>query len=148
MLSTQYIQHAIDLCSETGGSVLIPKGKYACGTLFLKDNVNLHVEAGAEIVGSHDIKYYSDTIPVMIEDPKFSTCLIYTRNVKNIPVTGMGIINERWYTKYFNHEKGDKRPMLMRLEKCTNVLIRYVILPIQHHGALYLSMLTVFELMG
>lgn len=122
--STKAIQKAIDLCSQTGGKVLVPKGRYLCGTIFLKDNVNLYLENGSEILGSHDIKDYSDTIPIMVEEPVFSPCLIYASDAKNISITGMGKINGRGYKKYFT----DKRPMLMRLERCKNVLIQNVTL--------------------
>ncbi|MFH5181911.1 glycosyl hydrolase family 28-related protein [Paenibacillus sp. TAB 01] len=50
---TKSIQAAIDSCFEQGGgTVLVPKGEYLSGTLLLKSNVNLHLDAAARIVSS------------------------------------------------------------------------------------------------
>ena len=58
-LDTQAIQSAIDQVSSSGGgTVLVPSGVYLTGSIWLKDNVNLHLEAGAVIKGSPDINDY------------------------------------------------------------------------------------------
>ena len=59
VLSTKAIQSAIDLCSkEGGGRVVFPAGNYKTGTLILKNNVCLHLELGATLYGSTDLKDY------------------------------------------------------------------------------------------
>jgi len=46
-VNTKTIQKAIDDCHESGGGkVLFSNGNYVTGTLFLKSNVILHIEAG------------------------------------------------------------------------------------------------------
>ncbi len=51
-VNTAEIQVAIDMCHEAGGgTVLIPKGNYISGTVFLKSNVTLEVAAGGVITG-------------------------------------------------------------------------------------------------
>lgn len=56
-LETNSIQKAIDKATETGGGVVVvPTGTYKIGTLILKDNVNLHLQAGATLLGSKDVK--------------------------------------------------------------------------------------------
>ena len=46
-LNTQAIQKAIDAASANGGGrVVIEPGRHVCGTLYLKNNVTLHLEEG------------------------------------------------------------------------------------------------------
>ena len=49
------VQKAIDAATAAGGGeVLLPAGTYLCGTVYLKDNVDLHLAAGATLKGSPD----------------------------------------------------------------------------------------------
>ncbi|MHC4143213.1 MAG: glycosyl hydrolase family 28-related protein, partial [Planctomycetota bacterium] len=42
------IQKAIDLCTRSGGRILLPAGKiYYSGAIYLKPNIDFHVEKGA-----------------------------------------------------------------------------------------------------
>ena len=53
--ATKAIQDAIDAAANAGGGVVyVPPGDYTTGALQLKDNVNLHVEAGATLFLSQD----------------------------------------------------------------------------------------------
>jgi polygalacturonase len=94
-LDTLPIQHAIDDCTSKGGGIVdFPAGSYLIGTLYLKSNVTLKVEAQAEIVGTtHLDQYGSDTgiSPYYPED--LDKCLIYAKDAKNITLTGAGSIN-------------------------------------------------------
>ena len=50
---TQAIQSAIDACTNAGGGrVVIGGGTYLTGTIVLKENVNLHIEADAVLRAS------------------------------------------------------------------------------------------------
>ena len=52
-LNTQVIQSVIDLCaSEGGGVVVVPKGVFLSGALFLKQGVNLHIEEEGVLKGT------------------------------------------------------------------------------------------------
>src|SRR5690349_19135607 len=54
-LDSAAFQKAIDAAATNGGgTVSVPAGKYLCGTIVLKDNITLHLEDGAEIVGTTD----------------------------------------------------------------------------------------------
>ena len=56
---TEAIQSAIDSATAAGGgTVSLPAGTYLSGSIWLKDNVELHLEEGAVIKGSPDIKDY------------------------------------------------------------------------------------------
>lgn len=52
-LDTAAIQRAVDACSAAGGgTVLFPPGAFLSGTVFLKDNVCLYLDAKAVLRGS------------------------------------------------------------------------------------------------
>ena len=51
------VQAAINACAAQGGGVVcLPPGRYPSGPLWLKDNIELRLEAGATVVLSHDRK--------------------------------------------------------------------------------------------
>lgn len=100
------IQEAIDKCSsEGGGKVVVPAGTYySAGPIVLKDNVNLHFEDNATINFSTTPEDY---LPVVLTRWEGVECynyssLIYANGVKNIALTGKGILNgkasnENWW---------------------------------------------------
>ena len=58
-LDTEAIQAAIDhAAAKGGGMVTVPAGTYISGSIWLRSNVELHLEAGAVIKGSPDINDY------------------------------------------------------------------------------------------
>lgn len=59
-VNTRAIQRAIDLCDK-GGTVLIPRGVFISGALFLKSDMTLFLEEGAKLLGSGDVEDF----PVM-----------------------------------------------------------------------------------
>ena len=80
------IQTAIDSISKKGGGkVIVPQGTYFCaGSIFLKDNVNLHLEENAVIKFSTNP---DDYLPVVLTGWRFRLqilCLIFYWIVKNV----------------------------------------------------------------
>src|SRR5688500_651372 len=58
-LDTAALNKAVDACAAAGGGrVLVPPGKYLTGTVRLRSNVTLELQAGAEIVGTLDLDHY------------------------------------------------------------------------------------------
>lgn len=58
------IQKAIDACYRAGGgTVVVPAGTYLSATIVLKDNVTLHLEKDALILGTTDYKAYDNLDP-------------------------------------------------------------------------------------
>src|SRR5579862_4038329 len=58
-LNTLPIQSAIDqLAKKGGGTLVIPKGVFLSGAIFLKPGVNLYLEEGAVLKGSTEICNY------------------------------------------------------------------------------------------
>jgi len=81
-LDTAAIQKALDACGQAGGGIVkVPSGTYLIGTLYLRDNVTLSLEAGATLLGSPRIEDYS---------PHH---LIVGKGVKNITLLGPGTID-------------------------------------------------------
>lgn len=117
--STTAIQAAIDAAnSDGGGTVIFPKGAYTTGTLFLKSNVTLKLEAGVELFGSSVWSDYAE-VPLGTEEPHFSKCLFYVVGQENITIIGHpnSEINGKGYM--FKH--AGERPKLFRIEECKNI---------------------------
>lgn len=58
-LDTKAVQEAIEhVAAKGGGLVTVPKGTYLCGSIWLRSNVEFHLDEGAVIKGSPDIKDY------------------------------------------------------------------------------------------
>ena len=82
--STMAVRNAIDACTSAGGGVvMVPPGDYTVGTVQLKDNVTLHLEAGATFYLSQDSKDFIQG----------SRTMIFAENAKNIAVTGRGTLD-------------------------------------------------------
>ena len=82
--SGQGIQAAIDACSAKGGGVAyLPPGEYVTGPLWLKDNVELRLEAGALIALSQNPADWPPGAPAMIN----------SQGARNIAITGRGTID-------------------------------------------------------
>ncbi len=57
---TAAVQKAIDAANAAGGGeVLLPKGTYLCGSVFLKSGVDFHLDEGAVLKGSTDPADYN-----------------------------------------------------------------------------------------
>ena len=56
VLCTKSIQSAIDTCANSGGGrVTVPAGVYLTGTIWLRDNVELHLEHGSTLKASTNL---------------------------------------------------------------------------------------------
>ena len=57
---TAAVQRAVDAASAAGGGeVLLPKGTYLCGSVFLKSGVDFHLAEGATLKGTPDPADYN-----------------------------------------------------------------------------------------
>ena len=123
---TQAIQKAIDVCSaQGGGRVLLSGGNFLTGTLFMKSNVELHIDVNAFLSGSSDINDYSlDTHKQLYRNEShMDRCLIYSFNIENIALTGRGTINGQGEKFHALPVEGGQpqRPMLLRYVNCKNI---------------------------
>ena len=97
-LNTAAIQAAIDACTKAGGGrVVVSGGIYMTGTIVLKQNVDLHIEADGVLYGSPNCEDYPE-IPKkhVVPDncPRHrSASLIFAEECENISITGKGKID-------------------------------------------------------
>lgn len=93
-MSTIPIQAAIDECSLNGGGrVIIERGTFEIGTLFLKSNVILEICGGAKLLASADTDNYPDFECDWDKNEaprRTAKCLIYIGNCENVEITGRG----------------------------------------------------------
>lgn len=103
-LNTVSFTKAIEACNKAGGGrVVIPVGKYLTGAIYLKSNVNLHLEEGTTILFSTNPADY----PIVFTRWEGMECmnysaLIYAYGESNIAITGKGILDgqasyENWW---------------------------------------------------
>ena len=94
-LNTKSINATIDALSKKGGGVvLIPSGLWLTGPVVLKNNINLHLVAGATLLFTADKNEYPlieanwEGLPQMRNQSPISAT-----NASNIAITGKGIID-------------------------------------------------------
>ncbi len=98
-LNTEILQNAIDQCSAAGGGkVIVSGGTYMTGSIQLKDNVNLHIESDAVLLGSPKCSDYPERENVKhVHTPHLprwrNACLIFADECTNIAITGSGTID-------------------------------------------------------
>lgn len=93
-LDSPSINKAIDACTQAGGGlVYLRPGTYRSGTVVLKSNVTLYVEAGATILGSLDLTDYTEMAGPSHKGDANQTHLIYARDQENVTLAGPGRID-------------------------------------------------------
>lgn len=143
---TSAFQAAIDDCAEQGGgTVMVPKGNYLTQPLFLKDNINFHLAAGAVLQASAEESAYRPTTEnatwlraydVPEEQlPNHWLAFINIADAKNVAITGQGIIDGQGATllERFRAEtraQGKKgptnRPRLLFFKDSHNIIVEGV----------------------
>ena len=94
-LTTAALQRAIDACVKAGGGVvLVPPGRYLTGSLFLGNNLELHLCAGATLVASQRF----DDFPAIDGryegiERKIHAALLTGERLGNVSITGGGSID-------------------------------------------------------
>jgi polygalacturonase len=126
ILDTTAIQKAIDACTaQGGGTVTLPAGRYLSGTLLLKNNVTLHLDADAHILGSPDIAHYRN-IDAFIDGTgsAMGYCLIGAVDAANVGISGEGTIDGQGKDLLARVNKDrSKRPFLIRFVRSNGVSI-------------------------
>lgn len=88
---TQAIQTAIDACERKGGGVVVLNaGTYLSAPIVLKNNITLHLDKGATLLGSADHADY----PAITEFRAPGVqALVSATNAENVSITGEGVID-------------------------------------------------------
>lgn len=128
-INTTAMQRAIDTCSA-GDTVLIPRGVFVSGTLYLRSGITLHVTEGAVLKGSPYFKDYplnevryknafthsSDGTLVM------SRAFLFAEDVGGVTVCGKGTIDGSGDAAEFNLGNDSDNPK-SRLRPCALLFI-------------------------
>jgi polygalacturonase len=143
-------EKSIAACVHSGGGrVIVPPGNYLTGPIHLKSGVELHLDAGAELIFSDRFEDYLPPVLVRVggvEAYNYSP-LIYARDCTNVAVTGKGRLNgnaKAWWNwksreskqlfdmgargvpveqRVFGNPEAAIRPSFLSLIGCTNVLL-------------------------
>jgi len=95
-VNTRAIQATIDhLAKEGGGTVVVPRGVFVSGALFLKPQVHLHLEQGAVLKCSTDMKHFPvrrTRIEGHFED-NFNPALINASGCDGLRISGEGTLD-------------------------------------------------------
>lgn len=143
------IQQAINgVASAGGGIVYISPGVYLTGTIFLKSNVTLYLEAGATLLGSADLVDYSmpPEAAALFKGPH-PRHLIFAFRETNIALCGPGTVDgqsskfigkldkpspnpeDLWHlTSAAQWERKERISPMIEIAQCTNVRIEDVTL--------------------
>ncbi|MBR2370609.1 MAG: hypothetical protein IKA82_01170 [Clostridia bacterium] len=153
-LNTVSIQKAIDECAEHGGGrVVIGEGTYLSGTICLRSNVELHIEADGCLLGSSDCNDFPERNDVVhVESynlPRHrNACFIFAERCENISITGMGTIDcngscfvekkgEDWTGWEYQRLDLPTPPRVVFFTGCKNVRIENITMQNQPSGWSY-----------
>lgn len=141
-LNTKAIQSCIDKCSANGGgTVVIPKGVFTSGAVFLKKGVSLLVEKDGKLKGSTASKDYPQVATRWEGVEKiWIAALVNAIDLKNIEISGEGTIDgsgEAWTQRGLELVKQQPaggprisptallpRPRLMSIQNCSQIKIK------------------------
>lgn len=101
-IDTTAIQAAIDQVDASGGgTVVVPPGRYRCGTIHLKDNLHLRITAGATLVAVKDDELFDplDTLKFpdaqgRMECGNYHHALLAGDEVDNVCIDGGGSLDD------------------------------------------------------
>lgn len=99
VLCTKAIQAAVDACAASGGGrVIVPPGLYLTGTVWLRDNVELHLQHGSTLKASTNMDDYNalDAYPQNFSyapEQWVGKHLILAVECKNVALTGSGTLD-------------------------------------------------------
>ena len=126
------IQRAIDAANAAGGGrVALKAAVYPSGTLYMRDNVELHIPEGAVLLGGETPDEYDD-----VDDPRIgirpertSKVFVAAVGCTNVAITGGGVIDGRgvgFYSGSTNEwgkfsKPSCQRPRMIEFVKCRNV---------------------------
>lgn len=130
------VQDAVDACAHAGGGrVVIPAGLYTAGSIRLKSNVELHLQAGAVLRSSLRQNQITrlDNSPAQNNDG----CFLGALHAENVTVSGAGVIDGQGGRVFFDEDTGDPfhecplrcaafRPRLTLFEDVENLTVRDV----------------------
>lgn len=141
---TESIQNAINECSKTGGTVIVPAGHtFYCSSISAASNVELYIEKDAVLKATDDINGYirpceklndPNTAPVGNPVSKPAFAFIYGFDVENFSITGDGTIDGNCYAfverqnQYYVTGNFYPRPTMIYIENSRELMFRDITL--------------------
>jgi polygalacturonase len=138
-LNTKAIERASHACAAKGGGVVVvPRGTFVTGSIFLKQGVDLRIEKWGVLKGSQDTNDYPwiNTRIAGLE-MKWPAALVNADGVTNLTISGAGTIDgsgERWWKEYWAARAAEKdgidphfkipRPRLVHIINSRKVVVR------------------------
>ena len=94
---TEALQNCLDACARTGGRVVLAHGTFLTGTLFLRENTELHLASDGVLLGSPDCADYPEFEKHYANDAfmprRQGSCLLFAERACGIRLTGTGVID-------------------------------------------------------
>ena len=109
------IQQAVDACAKAGGGIVyLAPGAYLTGTVILKSNVTLYLEAGATLRGSPRIEDYPPQSGDRVnpQGDANDKHLIFARDAVNVGLAGRGRIDGQGPAFWFKNDRRYHPPEL------------------------------------
>lgn len=127
-LNTAAIQQVIDTYSAQGGGVLVfPAGRYLTGTIQLKDNITLRLEAQAVLLGSTNATDYRNVDPFIDgTGAELGYALVVAVGARHVGLEGPGTIDGQGAALRAAQTPYVIRPFLVRWVRCTEIVVRDV----------------------
>ncbi|MDY4667115.1 MAG: glycosyl hydrolase family 28 protein [Prevotella sp.] len=152
-LDSKAINAAITTAADNGGGrVIVPAGSYLCGSIRLKSNIELHLEAGATIIATTDAKAYDPSEPFNFPEYQdgghtyFHNSLIWAEGQHNVAITGFGKIDGEGLTKQDTEKAGNVQggsigmgDKAIALKACRQVSIRDITIYRGGHFAIIMT---------
>ncbi|BAV07321.1 Polygalacturonase [Filimonas lacunae] len=136
-VNTQAIQTAINNCSAKGGGVVvIPKGVFLSGALFLQKGVHLQIEKGGVLKGTTNPNDYPQVHTRWEgEEQVFTAAFLNINDQEGTCIYGEGTIDgsgDEWVKQYHRQKQSATpfpkvgRPRLICFQNCSNVRISHL----------------------
>ncbi len=152
-LDSDAINAAIDAAVKAGGGqVVLPAGTYLSGSIRLKSNIELHLEAGATLLATSDKQAYDPSEAFDFPEYQdgghtyFHNSLIWAEGQENVSITGPGRIDGQGLTKKDTEKAGQVQggsigtgDKAIALKLCRNILIRDVTIQRGGHFAIIVT---------
>jgi polygalacturonase len=136
-MDSEAINKTIEEAAKNGGgTVFLPAGLYLSGSIRMKSNINLHLDVGAILLAApqnDELQDYYDKPEYSFGEKKyqdeghsfFQNSLIWGRNLKNVSISGMGMIDGLGLAHVWESKKGitGLANKAISLIECTNVKI-------------------------
>jgi polygalacturonase len=134
-INTAAIQQAIDAAAVDGGVVVIPKGTFRSGSIFLKNGVELYLDEGAVLLGSNVIDDYPKR-ETRIEGhfEPWRLALVNAQQMDRVRIGGKGKLDGNgilFWAAFWQRRKENprctnlevERPRLVFIDRCKDVRV-------------------------